>query len=637
MVGVAAPLIVVLAILGWASFRVRRSDALQQQELIVSREAEALAGRFEAEMRALAQVAKSNAAILSTYPNLSEQEIYELLERSLDQNALVYGAAIAFEPTTQGTKARAPYVFRTGVGAGSRGTTARKDVAQSYDYTTPQWEWYARAKSEGVPIWTEPYYDDGGGDAVMCTFSAPFFHLGKFLGVATIDVRLTDLDSLAQRPARRSEWIVVLSAGGTLVQWPEPERVRQLMTYEQMSTQFDRPELHDVGLRMTRQESGVARVRDFADASRELMVAYQPIPSTRWSLAVAVDEQRLMGGVYTELRDRAFASALILALVTLTVLGIGWWIMRPLRTLTEGVSALGAGNLDAPPVRVRTHDEIGDLARTFNRMLRQLKQRVQDLTEATRQREAVLSELRVAREIQSSLLPRLDPDMADNPDFRMCAINAPARAVAGDFYDFFVLPDGRLAFLIADVSGKGVPASLFMAVARTVVRDLATRGESPGNVLAEANRRLLADNQSGLFVTIFIGYFDRTTGRVTYANGGHQLPYVVSPANIRRFGHVTGTIVGVLKDQAFTADQDVVQPGESLVLYTDGVPDARHTGTGEFFGEERLASTLRDFAQSSTGIVPSRVCNELVQMLDQWQGETRSDDVTILVLTRSGS
>ncbi len=639
MLGVAAPLIVVLALLGWNSFRARRQDALEQQQLVLSREAEAMAGRFEAELRAVAQIARSNAAILSTYPNLSDEEVYELLERSLDQAGLAYGACIAFDPAGGGRGTFAPYVHRTGVGAGARGTMARKDVARVYDYAGGSWEWFARARDEGLPIWTEPYADDAADGTVMCTFSAPFYHMGRFVGVATIDVQLADLTDLAASRNGQSAWVAVLSAGGRVLVWPEDtnERVAHLTTYTQISQMFGRPELVELGRQMTLQQSAKATIRDLRDPSRVLLVAYTPIPAARWSLAAALDKDKALASVYRELGDRAFSSALILALVTCTVLSIGWWLIRPLNRLAEGVSALGAGNLDAPPVRVRTNDEIGDLSRAFNRMLRQLKQRVDEVTEATRQREAVLSELRVARDIQASLLPQLDPIVTQSRTHRLHAVNAPARGVAGDFYDFFTLHDGRLAIVIADVAGKGVPASLFMAVARTVVRDLATRGEPPGRVLSEANQRLLADNQAGLFVTIFIGYFDRATGSMTYANGGHQLPLVVSNGVVRRFGRSTGTIVGALRDQAFGAEQEQLAPGEALVLYTDGVPDARRRGSGEFFGEERLAETLRAVTRGQDARDPAELCTEILRRLDEWQGTERSDDVTVLVLSRSES
>ncbi|QYU68177.1 SpoIIE family protein phosphatase [Leptolyngbya sp. 15MV] len=366
----------------------------------------------------------------------------------------------------------------------------------------------------GTALWTEPYRDPDRQRLMLATVAMPFFRDGVFAGLASIDVRLDELKAVVADSNPRNAWIGILSRQGAMVSWPEQD-LHPGETYTSLAERTNRPGIAEIGRHMVNGDSGTAELPDLADPDEQLIVAFTPIPSSGWSLAIAVAQRDVIGPAYAALRERALSSAAILAVVVLIILLLGVWITRPITTLAQSVQALErSGNLEAPLVRVRTADEIGELSKSFNRMVRQLKLRVAELTDATRQREAVLSELRVAREIQTALLPALDPAITTTPDYDLFALNAPARAVAGDFYDFFHLPDARLAIVIADVAGKAVPASIFMAVSRTVIRDLASRGEPPGRVLTEANARLLSDNRSGLFVTVFVAYLNTTSGEI---------------------------------------------------------------------------------------------------------------------------
>lgn len=705
MIGVALPLIGLLGGLLLQSHRARRDDALAQQMLVLSREAELLAGRIDGELRSMRQIAQFHAW-LASFVELTDRDIYALLIDTLERNPLIYSGRIAFAPgqAPMGLDRAAFYVHRNpSKGADGRDPYLGGNLALSYDYTDAPAAWYWRCRQEGAALWTEPYIEpeltgqpsiidfpdySAGREYILsrwapwirrppetsksprpapvtppvqtpaqpptqpttqpsadagyidllppeqappiCSIAVPFQRDGRFGGVVTIDIRLSDLGRISASSNRQNAWLAILSPEGRFVYWPE-RRIIMNETFRSLAERGRCPELVDLGLNMISARSGTTTVPDLDRRDLTHLVAYTPIATARWSLAAAVPEGDVMTPVYLALRDRAISAASVFGLVTLTILGIGAWLTRPIKRLAEGVQALEtADRLDAPPVRIRSGDEIGDLARSFNRMVRQLKRRVQELTEATRAREAVLSELRVAREIQASLLPRLDPELIARPEFEFFAVNTPARQVAGDFYDFFSLPDGRHAIVIADVSGKGVPAAIFMAVARTVVRDLATRGEPPGRVLTEANQRLLADNQGGMFVTLFVGYYEPSTGTLSYANGGHQQPYVISATgSLRKFGRATGTIVGILPQQTYAADEDQLIPGETIILYTDGVTDARRSD-GQLFGESRLAELLPRLASRS----PRDLCADIVRTLDAWEGTERADDVTIVVLTR---
>ncbi|MFN0133670.1 MAG: SpoIIE family protein phosphatase [Phycisphaerales bacterium] len=634
MLGIGAPLLVLAAMSVLLDFRVQRKEALRRTEAYLSKESQYHAARFETQLQLLAQVARSTALFLDTHPIVPEAELYEILRRNVGQSPLIYGSCIAFEPLSfdPGRRLFAPYVYK-GVGSEpGRGADGllRMDVADAYDYTEPKWEWFNGPRNSGKAMWTEPFFDEGAGNVIMCTYVAPFFRDGTFRGTVNIDVKLEDLQEFAGTMHSGDVWTMILSRRGTLVSWRDPQLIMH-ETAASLGERLGRPDFADLGRRMTSGRTATERILSPDAARAPVLISYTPIRSTGWSFGTLVDEASVMGPVYLQTRQRAMIALGLSVAVVGIILSIGVWLTRPIERLAEAVRVLGSGGLDAPRVAARGRDEIGDLGRAFNTMVGRLRAQVETLTHETRALESVESELRIARDIQRSLLPRVFPPFPERREFDLHAFNGAARRVAGDFYDFFFLPDGRLALIIADVCGKGVPAALFMAVARTVVRNLALNGHSPASLLDEANRTLEVENTRGLFLTLIVAFFEPSTGRMIYANGGHPRPYVLSAdGGVRQFGKVTGTVVGVLGDQSWEEAEESLAPGDMVVMFTDGVPDARRPG-GPMFGEERLAELLA----SLPGSPAAKVCDRIIEQLDDFATRDWPDDVTLLVLKRS--
>lgn len=272
--------------------------------------------------------------------------------------------------------------------------------------------------------------------------------------------------------------------------------------------------------------------------------------------------------------------------------------------------------------------------------MRLLTSIIHDLTERKAAEEAnsklfvVERELEIARQIQLSILPQRFPPFPDRKEFDVFARMLPARSVAGDFYDFFLIDDRRLGFVVGDVSGKGVPASIFMAVSRTILRATAVAGADPGDCLRRVNRLLYADNPSKLFVTLVYGILDVSTGDVTYAVGGHQPPYVLSneggPHPLENLG---GIIVGAFPDAEYTTGATRLNPGDSLVLFTDGVTEAMDANH-HLFGEQRL----EDYLRQTNGTPLDRFVDGIVDAVRQFsEGMAQHDDITLLTLRYLGS
>lgn len=646
---IGTPLVLLLTVLLIADHRRLRETAYLQASERIAELAERYAASFDGELRAIAQVSRSTAALLELRDDLSEAELYELLRRNVESDPLIYGSCIAFEPgafvgahagdaasasplpVAEGPTERpdprlfCPYVFR-----GERGLV-RMDVADAYDYLDPKWEWFNTPRQTLRPFWTEPFFDDGAGNVEMVTFVSPFLNDGRFRGTVNVDVRLDDLRPRAMRDVDPKVTLYCLSSRGTFIIWHDAE-ISMDDTIFTIAERFGRPEIADLGERMIAGERGSARVRDLT-SDLPYLAFFAPIPTAGWSLASVMSEEEVMAPVYAALKRRAFVGVSLIAMVVVIVMGMSTWIIRPVGKLAEAVNQLSAGNLSAAALGVTSRDEIGQLAIAFNSMVEQLRSHIEALTRETTARQAVEAELQVARAIQSAMLPQLFPPFPDRSEFDLHAVSAPARYVGGDFYDYFFISDDVMTVVIADVSGKGVPAALFMAVTRTIIRDVALNagGEaSPAAVMARTNDTLLREDLGGFFVTLFIAQYNTKTGEIQYANGGHPPPYRIdNHGDVHTFGEVTGTIVGVLDEQTFENRLERLLPGERLVLFTDGVPDAR-CSNGSFYGSTRFEASLAECRNAQA----RSTCEELMNTLNRFQAEEPHDDITLVVLGR---
>jgi len=298
------------------------------------------------------------------------------------------------------------------------------------------------------------------------------------------------------------------------------------------------------------------------------------------------------------------------------------------RLATQDFSEPVTGPSDIDGLPKKSRDEVGELAESFITMERTLRQSVRELKETTAAKERIESELKIAREIQMSMVPKLFPPFPLRPEFDLYATLVPAREVGGDFYDFFFIDDNRLCFAIGDVSGKGVPASLFMAVTTTLFRTTAVRVSRPDEILFLLNRELCRGNESCMFVTVFCAILDIRTGEVEYSNGGHNLPYFVSHAETRPLRNTGGMALGFTEDVTYRSEKIMLRAGDGLFLYTDGVTEAMDEGENQF-SEPRL----EEFLQQANGSSATEIIRGAVDQVRRHSaGAPQSDDITALSL-----
>jgi sigma-B regulation protein RsbU (phosphoserine phosphatase) len=275
--------------------------------------------------------------------------------------------------------------------------------------------------------------------------------------------------------------------------------------------------------------------------------------------------------------------------------------------------------------------DLDDLSVTIEKAIEQIKY-IKEMQQEHTQLESLKGDLAIAREIQHAILPRIFPPFPDIADkIELAASMTAAKDVGGDFYDFFRIDDNHIGIVMADVSGKGIPAAIFMAVSRTLLRATALRGESPSTCLTYTNKLLTKESVNSMFVTIFYGIFDINTGELTYCNAGHNPPYIIRNNGKTEIIPVSGNpIVGYFEDLEFTEDKIFINKNETIVLFTDGVNEAMNASFEEF-GDERFTAILEKSASDNC----QQIIENVLSGVSDFVGEAeQSDDITLLVLKK---
>jgi serine phosphatase RsbU (regulator of sigma subunit) len=320
---------------------------------------------------------------------------------------------------------------------------------------------------------------------------------------------------------------------------------------------------------------------------------------------------------------------LVMVIVIDRVMGI---MLKPLQALHTGVANVAKGDLSFHQAEV-SRDEVGDLAKAFNKMTEDLKIYIKDLQETTTAKERIESELSIAKQIQTSMLPRIFPLFPDNKEFELLATMEPAKEVGGDFYDFFLVGGNKLFIIIADVSGKGVPAALYMVITKTLLKTEGLRGITPDKILSNVNDLLYPDNDACMFATVFCAMLDITTGEMEFANAGHNSPLICTGSGPFNFLTMdSGIPIGIQEGFLFRSGRFRLSAGDILFCYTDGVTEAMNR-ENRMFSDEKLQETLTALKNESTENILHRTRAEVATFVTN---TPQSDDITMVILKYRG-
>jgi sigma-B regulation protein RsbU (phosphoserine phosphatase) len=538
----------------------------------------------------------------------------------------VYGSTIAVEGRRDETEsaAFAPYLYRRG------GEIRSADLATE-EYAYRELDWYRKAADGLQPVWSAPYYDDGGGEAWMVTYSVPYFRRPPdgdrvLAGVVTADL---DLD-----------WVLRAAAGVSLgphgVGWltpvdPASEFIAPIGTTTERLADFpvDAAAARKAGEGMLAQRVTFGSW-DGAPRGEAAYLAVRELGTLGWHLSLVLPREALLADARQLLRIQIGLGLIGLFVLLGAIALVATGIARPIRRLAEAVSgAAVGGDLGFALPEASRRDEVGVLTAALRRLRDSLQEHVRLRAESLAGQARLEHELEVSARIQQSMLPHDDSFRALPSSIEIAVVLHPARQVGGDLYDCFPLADGRVLFLVGDVSDKGIPAALFMARLSALLRVLGAGGHSPDRLFAEINGRLVAGNDTCMFVTAVCGLLDPATGRFRLASAGHDPPLLrtfegrVLPLDVE-----TGAAIGIDPGADYPLHDGVMAPGDTLVLFTDGVTEAE-SAQGALFGIERLTTLLGDGKEPTPAAL---IASIVEQVAKHAAGHHASDDLTAMAL-----
>ena len=516
-----------------------------------------------------------------------------------------------------------PYAFRAADGS------IRLD-ANDGSYLTE--DWFVLPRYLQRPVWSDPYHDPDAG--FMVSYSIPLWTtVGDqrvFVGVAIADVAIDWLDQLiADLPLGERGYGVLLNRSGTFISHPKRDYVLNESIFSVAEEALNEP-MRRVGQKLVSGRSGLVHWLDEKE-NEQTWLAWQPLRSAEWTMATVVSKAELYADLIRLSQSAMGLGAAGLVLLLLVVWFIARSITRPVQALSDAVGTLAGGDLDATLPDPVGQDEVAQLTSAFRGMRDSLKRYIADLAITTASRERMQAELNVARDIQMDLLPKSFAAFRRRTDLDIFALMEPALEVGGDFYDFFFTDDHQLVVAVADVSGKGVPAALFMAVTRSFLRAEFKADSDPGRVLCRVNEALLESNPSLMFVTLFCGVLDLSDGRFDYANAGHNPPLVKrADGRLESIATRSGPAVGPLRGATYATHQLTLEVGDGLLLYTDGVTEAMD-GASQLYGDQRLTTYYGGQAQPDCRSTLTGLLSDIRQYV---AGAEQSDDITLLMVRR---
>jgi sigma-B regulation protein RsbU (phosphoserine phosphatase) len=519
------------------------------------------------------------------------------------------------------------------------------------DYDARTRNWYRGAQAKDGIFWTDVFADASGkGASISCAMPFYEFSGGRkiFKGVAGNGTILSEnvnkiIDSTK---IGKTGYAFLLNEKGHVIMTPKKEHIVSdagVVIGEDYLGHED-PAVRELARRMVNRESGIM---ELALEGQNVYVAYHPLNAIAWSLGVvgAIDEiiapakfieqeilaltKETSAGINKNILFIVLAVAIVIVVVALiTILAairLSNSLTAPILSLSDGARIISAGDVDHR-LEVKTGDEIEMLADTFNKMIVNIK-------EITGEKERIGAELNVAATIQVSMLPSTFPAFPDRPEFDIFAVMYPAKEVGGDFYDFFMVDEDNLAVIVADVSGKGVPAALFMVISKTLLKTNAMMGKPLDEIFYTVNNQLCENNEarSNMFVTAFMGILNISTGRFSYVNAGHNPPVVRQGNGDFTWLNVKpGLVLACMEDMKFTVMEITLAKDDIVFMYTDGVTEALNEGE-ELFGNNRMLSALN--ADSVKGLPLQDYIAAMLEEIRLFAGKAeQADDITMLML-----
>ena len=536
-----------------------------------------------------------------------------------------YNCSIAFEPYYFEGKGRYFSAYTKHVADSIRTIQGGSDSYQ-YFFT----DWYLMPQLLKKPCWTEPYMDldvaTNTSEMVTSYCQALTDKQGNFIGVVNVSLSLNWLSQTisAVKPYPNS-YSIMIGRGGTYFVHPDTTKITRQTIFTQTLEHPDTA-LTALGYAMQHGEEGLKHMNI---SGTDCYVFYKPLGQTGCSMAIVCPESDIFSG-FDRLRRT------IMTIVTVGLLLMLYLFIRiitrelsPLRRLAHEAETIASGQFDAVLPDFQRTDEIGQLSQSFGNMQQSLVRYIEELKNTTAQKASIESDLRIASDIQMGMLPEEFPTRDDRDDVQLYASLTPAKEVGGDLFDFY-FRDEKLFFCIGDVSGKGVPASLFMAVTRSTFRTVSAHESMPDRIVNVMNKTIADMNKNQMFVTLFVGVLDLPTGRLRYCNAGHDAPLLVG-AGVGELPCDPNIPVGVIPMWKYTLQETTVFPGTTILLFTDGLTEAMDAQYEQFQMDRVNEVAVRALANGQQE--PRQLIGQMTEAVHQFVGDAeQSDDLTMMAI-----
>lgn len=543
----------------------------------------------------------------------------------LQNNPDFYSCSIAFEPYYFKEWGRYFSAYAKIDGDSIRAIQGGND---SYQYF--YMEWYLMPMLLDKSCWTDPYMDydtaTNTSDMVTSYCQAIKDQNGNKVGVVNTSLSISWLSQTisATKPYPHS-YSIMIGRGGTYFVHPDTTKITRQTIFTQTMETPDTA-MVALGRAMQRGEEGM---KHMIIGGEDCYVFYKPLGKTGCSMAIVCPESDVFSS-FNRLR-RSVMSIVVIGLLVMLYLFIRIITheLTPLRRLAQGAETIASGQFDAELPELQRIDEIGQLSNSFADMQQSLVKYIEELKDTTSQKASIERDLHIASNIQKGMLPVNFPNKADRDDVQIYASLTPAKDVGGDLFDFF-FRDDKLFFCIGDVSGKGVPASLFMAVTRAVFRTVATYLTMPDEIVKVMNNTMVDMNSSSMFVTFFVGVLDLPTGHLHYCNAGHDAPLLLG-TDVSELHCESNIPVGVMPQWTFVLEETTICPGTTIFLFTDGLTEAMNAVHTQF-QMDRINNVARHFL-SSKDQEPRQLIEQMTTSVREFVGEAeQSDDLTMMAI-----
>ena len=587
-------------------------------------------------------------AAVNTVPDIENSlnrpdRLLSIMKHIVELNPSVRSCGLSFRENYYADKGRwfCPYAIRSD----SNSTVVNTQTLDGKTNDYLRAEWFQKALKSKEGHWSKPFFTGQHKDTALVAYLIPIRDgRDSTVAVLGVDVLMSQLfpsasienysDSAGKWAAEKEIYFFAIDSTGTYLRHPDRTRVvrKNIFDYATDSTTaYGR--LANAMTASGKKGKYISTDDELMVEGEEVYVSYEPVEHTPWTMALVIP--RFFINVFTWILGGFLLFFILLGLIVVYFAGRRGIkkVSKPLNQLAASADEVAKGHFDTPLPLMKHRDEIHQLRDSFENMQHSLTKYIEELKTTTAQKASIESELNIAHDIQMSMLPKTFPPYPERTDIDIYGSLTPAKGVGGDLFDFHIR-DEKLFFCIGDVSGKGVPASLYMAVTRSLFRNVSAYASRPSDIVKALNNAQAEGNDTNMFVTLFVGVLDLPSGLLTYCNAGHDAPLLV--------GHGVGLVpcdanlpIGVFADFNFTQQELLIDPGTTIFLFTDGLNEAENTEHAQF-GDERIWDTATSVLSEGRH-QPRSIIEVMTNQVHRFVGDAeQSDDLTMLAIQYKG-